>query len=127
MRALTRWEATAGCTGAEGAAQVAALWKAWSKYDTPMEQAVTWADVKANIVVKQVAAPVANDPWETNETSLMLMDCDSGAQCSLLRGPPPVRPLTWRDHPILTERSLGNCYCRRCRVRQRSIAKKIST
>ena len=57
-------------------------------------------------MVKQVAAPVANDPWETNETSLMSMDCDSGAQCSLLRGPPPVRPLTWRDHPILTDKSI---------------------
>ena len=26
-----------------------------------MEQAVTWADVKANIVVKEVAAPASDD------------------------------------------------------------------
>ena len=44
-----------------------------------------WADVKANIVVKGVAAPATNDHWEMFEASLVLMECDSGAQRSLFR------------------------------------------
>ena len=41
---------------------LAYFWKAWSEYDQPMEQAVTWADVKANIVEKELAASATNDP-----------------------------------------------------------------
>ena len=29
---------------------------------------MTWAEVKANIVMKQVTAPVTSDPWERNTT-----------------------------------------------------------
>ena len=58
----------------------AALRKAWSEYDWPMEQAVNGADVKANIVLTQVAAPATSDPGEMYEESFMLMECDSGAQ-----------------------------------------------
>ena len=36
-------------------------------------QAVDWADVKANIVVKQAAPPVTSDPWEIYVASLMLV------------------------------------------------------
>ena len=53
--------------------------------DRPMKQAVTWTDVKANIVMKLVAAPAADDPWEMYEASLRLMECDSGTQRSFFR------------------------------------------
>ena len=43
---------------------------------------MTWTDVKANIVVKNVASAVTSDPWDIHETSLVLMDCDSAAQRS---------------------------------------------
>ena len=46
---------------------------------------MTWADVKAHIVVKPVASPIASDPLEMHETSLMLMECDNGAQRSFFR------------------------------------------
>ena len=46
---------------------------------------MTWADVKANIVVKNVASPNTSDPWEIHEMSLMLMECDSGAQRTVFR------------------------------------------
>ena len=49
-------------------------------YDRSISQDVSWADAKANIVVKQVASPVTSDPWEMCEASLMLMECDSDAQ-----------------------------------------------
>ena len=48
-------------------------------------QAVTWTDVKANIVVKNVASPVPVDPWEIRETSLTLVECDSGVHRSSFR------------------------------------------
>ena len=48
-------------------------------------QAVTWTDVKANIVVKNVASPVTIGPWEIQETSLTLVECDSGVQRSIFR------------------------------------------
>ena len=54
---------------------LAALWRAWSEHRL-VRQAVTLSDVKANIVVKRVASPVTSDPWETHETSLMLMECN---------------------------------------------------
>ena len=41
--------------------------------------------MKAHIVVKNVAWPVRSDAWEIEETSLMMMKCDSGAQRSLCR------------------------------------------
>ena len=43
---------------------------------------MTWADVKANIVMKLVTAPVTSDPWEIHAISRMLMECDRGAQGS---------------------------------------------
>ena len=46
---------------------------------------MTRADVKSQIVVKQVASPVTSDPWEIHETSFMLMECDSRAQRSFFR------------------------------------------
>ena len=46
---------------------------------------MTWADVKAHIVVKPVASPIASDPLEMHETSLLLMECDNGAQRSFFR------------------------------------------
>ena len=50
-----------------------------------MRQAVSWADVNANFVVKPVTSPIASDPWEINETSLMLMEGDRGAQRPFIR------------------------------------------
>ena len=46
---------------------------------------MSWADVNANIVVKPVTSPIASDPWEINETSLILMEGDRGAQRSFFR------------------------------------------
>ena len=51
-----------------------AVWRSWSEQDWPFRQAVSSADVKANIVVKPAA--------EIHETSLMLMEWDRGAQRS---------------------------------------------
>ena len=65
--------------------ELAAQWKAWSVCDRPISQAVTRADVKANIAVKQVASPVTSDARNMHEASLMLMECDSGAQRSFIR------------------------------------------
>ena len=53
-----------------------------NKKDPPLEQAVKWTDVKANIVVTQVAAPATNDP---HKASLILMDCENEAQRSFFR------------------------------------------
>ena len=65
---------------------LAAPWKAWSVYDRPMEQAVKWAHVKTNTVVKQVkSGPAANDLLEIYDASLGLMECDSGAPRSFFR------------------------------------------
>ena len=57
-----------------------ALWDAWSVYGRSMKQAVKWVDVKADIVVKQVATLVTNDTWETDEYPLMSTECECGAQ-----------------------------------------------
>ena len=54
-------------------------------YDRPIRQAVKWTNVKANIVVKQVAALTTNDSWKIYDASLMLMECDSGAPRSFFR------------------------------------------
>ena len=75
-----RWDSIAGFWAAKEAIQ----WKTWSEQDRPTRQAVTWADVKANIVVKPVASPIASDPWEIHETSLMLMECDRWSATILL-------------------------------------------
>ena len=40
-----------------------------------MEQAVTWADVKASTAVKKAAALATDDPWEMYEAAIMLMEC----------------------------------------------------
>ena len=79
MRVPTRWEATAGSLAAKGphTGEIGSAVEAWSEQDRLFRQAVTWAGVKANVVVKQVASPVTVDPWEIHETSLMLMECDS--------------------------------------------------
>ena len=53
-----RWDSIAGFWAAKEAIQ----WKTWSEQDRPTRQAVKWADVKANIVVKPVASPIASDP-----------------------------------------------------------------
>ena len=76
---------------------------------------MTWDDVKAKIVVKQVASLVAGDPWEMNEASLMLTECDSGAPRSFFRTfqidgrsnkqfDPPLMESDWCD---LVSRILG--------------------
>ena len=73
-----------------------------------MRQAVSWADVNANIVVKPVTSPIASDPWEINETSLILMEGDRGAQGSFFRTTkfdsfgekqcgPPILESDWYD------------------------------
>ena len=36
--------------------KLAGVWTTWSEQDLPIRQAVSWADVKAHIVVKLVAA-----------------------------------------------------------------------
>ena len=68
------------------------LAKFWGEHDRPMEQAMTWADVKANIMVKEVAAP-----WEMYEAALMLMECDRGVQRSLF---PHLRVWKMRLHTV---------------------------
>ena len=50
-----------------------------------MKQAVKWVDVKADIVVKQVAALVTNDTWESDEYPLMWTECEHNAFLSHLR------------------------------------------
>ena len=65
--------------------QLAEFGKVWSVYDRPMEQAVTWADVKSDIVVREVGAPATSASWETYEAALILTECDSGAQRSFFR------------------------------------------
>ena len=88
MRAFIRWEVTTECTGgfrSRTLEELVAFWKAWSDYDRPMEHAVTWADVKASIVVKEVAALATKDPWKMYEASLMPMECDSGVHRSFFR------------------------------------------
>ena len=44
--------------------KLSALWRSWSEQDWLVRKAVTWSDVKANIVVKLVATPVASDLWK---------------------------------------------------------------
>ena len=59
-----RWKVTARLLAAQGATleELAALWRAWSDQDRSNRQSVTWADVKTNVVVKQVASPDSSDP-----------------------------------------------------------------
>ena len=65
--AAISWEVAAGCAGALGAAlKVAALSKARSVFDRPMEH-------------RGEAGCVTSDERPC-EASLMLMECDSGAQ-----------------------------------------------
>ena len=84
-----RSDVAEGCVEAYGATRTegvgSSFWKAWSVFDRSMEQAVNWADVKASVVVKQVAPPVPSDPWDIDEASLMLTDFDGGAQRSFFR------------------------------------------
>ena len=54
--------------------QLAEFGKVWSVYDRPMDQAVTWADVKSDIVVREVAAPATSASWETYEAALILTE-----------------------------------------------------
>ena len=49
------------------------------------EQAVTCADVKPNIVVKEVAALDTSGSWKIHEAALMLMVCDSRTQRTFFR------------------------------------------
>ena len=53
--------------------ETADFWKTWRKYDRPMEQAVTWADVNAKIALKEVA-PFTDGYWEMYDAALMLME-----------------------------------------------------
>ena len=64
--------------------KLAAVWRSCGGQDWLVRQAVSWADVKANIVVKPGAAPSASDPWVTHGTLLVLMECDR-AQRSFFR------------------------------------------
>ena len=57
--------------------ELAEFWRAWSEYNRPIQQAVTWADVKSNIVVKEVAAPATTSFWTFYQAALMLMECDA--------------------------------------------------
>ena len=64
---------------------LAAQWRALSEHDRPVRLTVTRADVKANVVVKQVASLVAGDPWKIHEPSLIVKECYSGARRSFFR------------------------------------------
>ena len=76
MCALTKWEFTEGCLQQYGPHGV---------NRTGLQgRRCLGADVRANIVVKPVAAPIASDPWEVHDTSHMLMECNTGAQRSFL-------------------------------------------
>ena len=57
--------------------ELAEFWKVWSEYDRPIEQAVTWADVKSNIVAEGLAAQATSSSWKIYEAALMLVECDS--------------------------------------------------
>ena len=66
-----------------------------------MEQAVIWADVKSNIVVKEALATFGS--WEIHEAGLILMECDSRAQRTFFRtfevdscGSKQIFPAFWR-------------------------------
>ena len=50
---------------------LAEFWKVWSEYGRPIEQPVTWADVKSNIVVKEVADPATSRSWKIYEAALV--------------------------------------------------------
>ena len=43
-----------GGLGSRTLEEQAGVWKSWSEYSRPREQAVTLADVKANVVVKRL-------------------------------------------------------------------------
>ena len=49
------------------------FWKPWSEYDHSCDQAVTWADFKSNVAVKEVAALATSGSWKIFEAALMLM------------------------------------------------------
>ena len=66
---------------AKNVQEEADFWKTWSKYDRPMEHAVTWADVNAKIALKEVA-PFTDGYWEMYDAALMLM-APSSARSSL--------------------------------------------
>ena len=67
------------------------------EYDRPIDQAVTWADVKANIIVKKVAAPVTSGSWKIRIHVDRVRK--QGAACLL----PHLRVRQSEDHQDLPE------------------------
>ena len=69
-------------------------------------------------MVKEVPAPATNDPCEMYEASLMLMECDSGAQRSFFRtfdtcgSKQSGAPLTESDWYDSVTRIIENYSCR---------------
>ena len=65
--------------------ELAEIWKAWSVYERPIKQAVTWADVKGNIMVEVATALATASSRKIFQTTLTLMEHDIRMQRTFFR------------------------------------------